>query len=176
MNINATILGQAIAFILFVAFCMKYVWPPIMAAIEKRQKEIAEGLASAERAKKDLYLAQANATDQLKKRKRKLRSLSSRRTSVARRFWTKPRLKLITNVLASWHKRRLKLTPSVNVHVKNCVSKSRCWQWLAPRRSSNVPWMKLLTATSLINWSLNCKEEGLMSDLITVARPYASSF
>ncbi|HCW99392.1 MAG TPA: F0F1 ATP synthase subunit B, partial [Pantoea sp.] len=32
MNINATILGQAIAFILFVAFCMKYVWPPIMAA------------------------------------------------------------------------------------------------------------------------------------------------
>ncbi|MGV3344631.1 F0F1 ATP synthase subunit B [Enterobacteriaceae bacterium LUAb1] len=69
MNINATILGQAIAFILFVAFCMKYVWPPIMAAIEKRQQEIADGLASAERAKKDLDLAQATATDQLKKAK-----------------------------------------------------------------------------------------------------------
>ncbi|MCX8965537.1 F0F1 ATP synthase subunit B [Erwinia psidii] len=69
MNINATILGQAIAFILFVAFCMKYVWPPLMAAIEKRQKEVAEGLASAERAKKDLDLAQANASDQLKKAK-----------------------------------------------------------------------------------------------------------
>ncbi|EOS93505.1 F0F1 ATP synthase subunit B [Erwinia tracheiphila] len=69
MNLNATILGQAIAFILFVAFCMKYVWPPLMAAIEKRQKEVAEGLASAERAKKDLDLAQANATDQLKKAK-----------------------------------------------------------------------------------------------------------
>lgn len=65
MNLNATILGQAIAFVLFVWFCMKYVWPPIMAAIEKRQKEIADGLASAERAK-DLDLAQANATDQLK--------------------------------------------------------------------------------------------------------------
>lgn len=52
MNLNATILGQAIAFVLFVWFCMKYVWPPIMAAIEKRQKEIADGLASAERAKK----------------------------------------------------------------------------------------------------------------------------
>ncbi|WP_063412651.1 F0F1 ATP synthase subunit B, partial [Enterobacter cloacae] len=51
------------------AFCMKYVWPPLMAAIEKRQKEIADGLASAERAKKDLDLAQANATDQLKKAK-----------------------------------------------------------------------------------------------------------
>nr|WP_222612216.1 F0F1 ATP synthase subunit B [Morganella morganii] len=54
---------------MFVLFCMKYVWPPIMAAIEKRQKEIADGLSSAERAKKDLDLAQANATDQMKKAK-----------------------------------------------------------------------------------------------------------
>ena len=67
MNLNATILGRAIAFILFVWFCMKYVWPPLMAAIEKRQKEIADGLASAERAHKDLDLAKASATDQLKK-------------------------------------------------------------------------------------------------------------
>ena len=69
MNLNATILGQAIAFVLFVLFCMKYVWPPIMAAIEKRQQEIADGLSSAERAKKELDLAQADATDQLKKAK-----------------------------------------------------------------------------------------------------------
>ncbi|GAA0504864.1 MULTISPECIES: F0F1 ATP synthase subunit B [Tatumella] len=69
MNINATILGQAIAFILFVAFCMKYVWPPIMAAIEKRQKEVADSLASAELAKKELDIAQANASDELKKAK-----------------------------------------------------------------------------------------------------------
>ncbi|MBL1379309.1 F0F1 ATP synthase subunit B [Zobellella iuensis] len=69
MNMNATILGQTIAFIIFVWFCMKYVWPPIMAAIESRQKEIAEGLSSAERAKKDLALAQNNATEQLKEAK-----------------------------------------------------------------------------------------------------------
>jgi len=69
VNLNATILGQAIAFVLFVWFCMKYVWPPIMASIEKRQKEISEGLSSAERAKKELDLAQADATDQLKKAK-----------------------------------------------------------------------------------------------------------
>jgi len=61
VNLNATILGQAIAFVLFVLFCMKYVWPPLMAAIEKRQKEIADGLASAE--------PKASATDQLKKAK-----------------------------------------------------------------------------------------------------------
>lgn len=60
MNLNATILGQAIAFVLFVWFCMKYVWPPIMAAIEKRQKEIADGLSSAERAKKNLEIGRAH--------------------------------------------------------------------------------------------------------------------
>ena len=69
MNLNATILGQAIAFVLFVLFCMKYVWPPIMAAIEKRQKEIADGLSSAERAKKNLDLAKADAAERLRKAK-----------------------------------------------------------------------------------------------------------
>ena len=70
MNINATLLGQAISFTLFVLFCMKYVWPPIMEAIEERQKKIADGLSAAERAAKDLDLAQANASDQLKEAKR----------------------------------------------------------------------------------------------------------
>lgn len=69
MNINATILGQTIAFILFVWFCMKFVWPPLMAAIEKRQKEIADGMASADRAKKDLDLAQNKAMEQIKEAK-----------------------------------------------------------------------------------------------------------
>jgi F-type H+-transporting ATPase subunit b len=66
---NATLLGQAIAFTMFVLFCMKYVWPPIMDAIEERQKKIADGLAAADRAAKDLNLAQANASEQLKEAK-----------------------------------------------------------------------------------------------------------
>lgn len=160
MNLNATILGQAIAFVLFVLFCMKYVWPPLMAAIEKRQKEIADGLASAERAHKDLDLAKASATDQLKKAKAEAQVIISRLTNAARRFWTKRKLRQNRNVLKSWPRRRRKLKPSVNVPVKSCVSKLLSWLLLAPRRSSNVPWMKLLTATSWINLSLNCKEGG----------------
>ncbi len=66
MNLNATILGQAIAFIMFVLFCMKYVWPPIMAMIEQRQKEIADAIAAAEYAKKELKLVQANEAEYLK--------------------------------------------------------------------------------------------------------------
>jgi F-type H+-transporting ATPase subunit b len=70
VNINATLLGQAIAFAIFVWFCMKYVWPPLMAAIEERQKKIADGLSAAERAEKDLDLAKANASDRMKEAKR----------------------------------------------------------------------------------------------------------
>lgn len=67
---NATMLGQAISFAMFVWFCMKYVWPPIIEAIEERQKKIADGLSAAERAEKNLNLAQANASEQLKEAKR----------------------------------------------------------------------------------------------------------
>ena len=66
MNINATLIGESIAFIVFVIFCMKFVWPPIMAAIEDRQKTIADGLAASERAEKDLELAQEKVVAQLK--------------------------------------------------------------------------------------------------------------
>lgn len=69
MNINATLIGQAIAFAIFVWFCMKYVWPPLLDAIEARQKKIADGLTQAERAGKDLELAQAKATEKLKEAK-----------------------------------------------------------------------------------------------------------
>ncbi len=69
MNINATLIGELIAFVVFVIFCMKYVWPPIMAAIEDRQKTIADGLAASDRAAKELELAQGKAVAQLKEAK-----------------------------------------------------------------------------------------------------------
>lgn len=67
MNINLTLFGQMIAFFFFVWFCMRLVWPPIVAAMVARQEQIAEGLENATRAKKDLDLAQKRATDELKK-------------------------------------------------------------------------------------------------------------
>ncbi len=160
MNMNATILGQAIAFVIFVWFCMKYVWPPLMAAIEKRQKEISDGLASAERAKKDLDLAQANATDQLKKAKAEaqviIEQANKRRSQIldeAKAEAEQERTKIVAQAQAE-------IDADVNVLARSCVSRSLSWLLLAPRRSSNVPWMKLLTATSWINLSLNCKEGG----------------
>jgi F-type H+-transporting ATPase subunit b len=66
MNLNATIIGQLIAFAVFVMFCMKYVWPPITAILEERQNKIADGLEAAERAQRDLNLAQNKAADELR--------------------------------------------------------------------------------------------------------------
>lgn len=75
MNINATLLAELIAFVVFVIFCMKFVWPPIMGAIEARQATIADGLAASDRAAKDLELAQHKATEQLKEAKAQAASI-----------------------------------------------------------------------------------------------------
>ncbi len=69
MNINLTLIGQMVAFIVFVAFCMKYVWPPIIAAMQERAEKIADGLAAADRAGHDLELAQEKAVERLKEAK-----------------------------------------------------------------------------------------------------------
>lgn len=69
MEINATFLGQGVAFVIFVILCMKWVWPPLMNALEKRQKEIADGLDAAEKAKKNLELAKSGAAETLRQAK-----------------------------------------------------------------------------------------------------------
>ena len=63
MDINMTLLGQTIAMIVFVWFCMKYIWPPILAAIEERQAQIEEGLAAADKGQESLVKAAAEADE-----------------------------------------------------------------------------------------------------------------
>ena len=69
MNINATLIGQSIAFFVFVWFVMKYVWPPIINALNERKEKIAEGLAAADRGQKEQVLAQERATEVIKQAK-----------------------------------------------------------------------------------------------------------
>jgi len=65
MNINLTLIGQSITFVFFVWFCMKFVWPPIMAALDERRKKIADGLAAAERGVHEQELAEKRAAEVL---------------------------------------------------------------------------------------------------------------
>src|SRR5574340_1002203 len=71
MNINLKLFSQALSFAILIWFTVKFVWPPLLAAIESRQKTIADGLAHAERAKHDLDLAAKRSADILREAKEK---------------------------------------------------------------------------------------------------------
>ncbi len=78
MNINATLIGQSIAFFLFVWFCMKYVWPPLINALNERKKTIADGLAAAERGKHEQELAAKRAAEVLQEAKQQASEIINR--------------------------------------------------------------------------------------------------
>ena len=66
MNINLTLISQSIIMMVFVWFCMKFVWPPILSAIDARRKQIADGLAAGDEAQKALEEAEVQANDLVK--------------------------------------------------------------------------------------------------------------
>jgi F-type H+-transporting ATPase subunit b len=66
MNLNATLIIQTIVFLILGGITMRYIWPPLIKAIEERQRKIADGLASSEKAEKSLAEAKASATDIIK--------------------------------------------------------------------------------------------------------------
>lgn len=66
MNLNLTFLLQALSFAILIWFTMSFIWPPLIAAIEERQKRIADGLAAAERSQRDLAQAQDKADEVIK--------------------------------------------------------------------------------------------------------------
>ena len=77
MNINLTLIGQAISFAIFVWFCMKYVWPPITSALEQRKKTIADGLSAAELGQQSLEKAKADVEAKLAEAKSEAKNIIS---------------------------------------------------------------------------------------------------
>jgi F-type H+-transporting ATPase subunit b len=77
LNINATLLGQAITFAILIWFTMKFVWPPLLSAMEERAQTIADGLAAAERGKHDLELASKRSAELIHQAKEKAAEIIS---------------------------------------------------------------------------------------------------
>ena len=75
MNINLTLFAQAATFAIFIWFTAKFVWPPLSRAIEARQKQVAEGLAAAERGKQDLQQAAVRTEAMLKEARDKAQEI-----------------------------------------------------------------------------------------------------
>jgi F-type H+-transporting ATPase subunit b len=69
MNLNLTLFGQSLAFLIFVGFCWRFVWPPIIRALQERQAKIADGLTAAERGQQEHRRAEERATELLKQAK-----------------------------------------------------------------------------------------------------------
>ncbi|MBS0433192.1 MAG: F0F1 ATP synthase subunit B [Proteobacteria bacterium] len=67
MSLNATLIAQLIVFLILVWFTMKFIWPPIMRAMDERAKRIADGLEAADRARKELADADTHAAEEIKK-------------------------------------------------------------------------------------------------------------
>jgi F-type H+-transporting ATPase subunit b len=66
MNINATLILQSIAMMIFVWFCMKFLWPPLVKAMDERRERISEGLAASDRAEKELEAAKVTVEEQIR--------------------------------------------------------------------------------------------------------------
>ena len=71
MNINATLILQSIAMMIFVWFCMKFIWPPLLKAMDERREKIAEGLAASDMAEKELAKAKVEVDEQIREAREK---------------------------------------------------------------------------------------------------------
>jgi len=77
MSFNLTLIAQAVAFALFIWFTVKFVWPPLLRAIETRQKTIADGLAAAEQGKRSLEVSARQADEEMKRARERAAELIS---------------------------------------------------------------------------------------------------
>lgn len=91
MDINATLIGEVIAFLIMIALTMKFVWPPLTRAIEERQHKIAEGLEAADRARKELADADARSADELKRARAEAAAIIERANQQASQLVDKAR-------------------------------------------------------------------------------------
>ncbi|VFP81703.1 F0F1 ATP synthase subunit B [Candidatus Erwinia haradaeae] len=128
MDINATILGQAIAFIVFVGFCMKYVWPPLMTAITQRQKEVSDAFTAVEHAKKDLELSKLNVVNQIQTAKNNARIIleeayenRAQLLNEAKDSAMQERKKILTEAQAIIHKERQRMREELRQQVTELI-------------------------------------------------------
>jgi F-type H+-transporting ATPase subunit b len=75
MNINLTLIAQAVSFAAFIWFTVRFVWPPLLAAIEERQQKIADGLAAADKGAKSFEEAQARIAAMLEEARGQARGI-----------------------------------------------------------------------------------------------------
>ena len=117
MNINATLLGQTVAFVIFVAICWKYVWPPIIAIMEEREKRIADGLEAAKKADDSLAEAQLAFDQEMNKAKAEAAEILEKANSRASQ--------IINDATIKAEAEAEKILSSASKNIENDVNKAK---------------------------------------------------
>jgi F-type H+-transporting ATPase subunit b len=117
MNINATLLGQTLAFVIFVAICWKYVWPPIIAIMEEREKRIADGLEAAKKADDSLAEAQLAFDQEMNKAKAQAAEILEKANSRASQ--------IVSDATVKAEAEAEKILSSASKNIENDVNKAK---------------------------------------------------
>jgi F-type H+-transporting ATPase subunit b len=117
MNINATLLGQTLAFVIFVAICWKYVWPPIIAIMEEREKRIADGLEAAKKADDSLAEAQLAFDQEMNKAKAEAAEILEKANSRASQ--------IVSDATVKAEVEAEKILSSASKNIENDVNKAK---------------------------------------------------
>jgi len=117
MNINATLLGQTLAFVIFVAICWKYVWPPIIAIMEEREKRIADGLEAAKKADDSLAEAQLAFDQEMNKAKAEAAEILEKANSRASQ--------IVSDATVKAQAEAEKILSSASKNIENDVNKAK---------------------------------------------------
>ena len=117
MNFNFTLIGQLLAFILFVWFCMKYVWPPLLGVLEEREKEIADGLNAASEGRRELEEANVKREEILQDAKKEAADLVNQANQRANQ--------LVEDAKTSWQEEAERIKISAQNDVEQSTKRAR---------------------------------------------------
>ena len=117
MNINATLLGQTVAFVIFIAICWKYVWPPIIAIMEEREKRISDGLEAAKKADDSLEEAQLAFDQEMNKAKAEAAEILEKANARASQ--------IVNNATSKAETEAEKILTSASKTIENDVNKAK---------------------------------------------------
>ena len=173
MNINATLIGQSVAFFIFVLFCMKFVWPPVIAALQERQKKIADGLDAANRAARDLELAHEKAGQQLREAKAQAAEIVEQAKKRANQIVDEARDQARTEGERLKAQAQAEIEQELN-SVKDALRARGCPGRHRRRDPGCFDRRKRARAAGFQTGSRDLSE-GAMAELTTLARPYAKA-
>ena len=173
MDINMTLLGQSIAMLVFVWFCMKFIWPPIMQAIEERQTQIADGLAAAERGQQSLDKAKAESEDIVGDARKQATTILDQAHARANEIVAEGKADGVKERERQLVAAKAESSRKPIGHAKNCVARFRLLPLPVPKRFCNAKSTARPTKTFWASWRLSFRTNPTWQTTTQLHDPYA---